>query len=79
MSKSSKHGGASGFMAENMLLLGVLFILLGLFFGSCVLSYNVSFLLAVVPLAVGVLLVVFAWLTRLKTSPMDRKPRDGSE
>lgn len=77
-STSPNRRGAAGFVAENLLLLGILFVLLGLFFGSCVLWYGFHWLLAAAPFATGIFLVGLAWRVRRKSLPRNLEPGDGS-
>lgn len=77
-SMPSKRIGAAGFLAENLLVLGFLLVLLGIFYGSCVLSYGFHWLVAAVPFAIGVSLVGLAWRVRRKPLSRNDEPGDGS-
>lgn len=59
-SKYSKRGGASGFTAENMLVMGILFLLLGIIFGLYVRAYNMPWLLVTILFATSALLLGLA-------------------
>ena len=57
----------SSFTAENLLVLGILSVLLGIFAGSCVLVYGFHWLFAGVPLGVGVICFGLALLVRRRS------------
>ena len=74
--KSSKRGDASSFLAENLLVLGILVLLLGIIFGLYVRTYNVPWLLVAILFAAGALLLGLAWRACRKPDIKGRGPTE---
>ena len=76
----TRPNSGSGFLAENLFLLGILSLLVGILAGGCALSFKQpGFLVfAAIPFATGVLLVGLAKRVSRKPAPRDSRPGDDS-